>query len=120
MTPMIDVVFLLIIFFLAVSQSTRATQAMIVVPTVFFGDPQSETKPFLIQIDSQGNCRLQGERTSNHKLESAINSFSEFKHSDRQVVLRCDRKCPSQFVNQILRVLNQNGIHSIQTIVVED
>ena len=57
MTPMIDIVFLLIIFFMTVSQITRVADYPLALPRVSQGDSSSITATVTINLNREGEIR---------------------------------------------------------------
>ncbi len=122
MTPMIDIVFLLIIFFMTVSQITRVSQQAIQLPTVTQAADSSEVTTLLVVVDEMGTLFLRGETCSLDQLISEIQKVKERgeRQSLVQLFLRCDRRCKSEHVNRLMKRLSEVGVHTIQTSVLED
>ena len=69
MTPMIDIVFLLIIFFMTVSQITRTVDIPLPLPRVTQGDSTTRTSTITINLNAEGTILIAGQPLS---LKSAL------------------------------------------------
>ncbi len=69
LTPLIDVVFLLLIFFMVSTSFTKSTQLAINLPEAE-GEPAPHTTTKLeLTIDAEGNFRLNGDPISNQPID---------------------------------------------------
>jgi len=116
-TPMIDIVFLLIIFFMTVSQITRVIDQPLplpVVPTAVVADsPATAT----INIDRRGQIFVGGKKlTLENSMQILENKLSQLEPDTNRlrIEVRCDRRCPSQYVNRIIERLSALGIESVR------
>ena len=116
MTPMIDIVFLLIIFFLTVSQFSRDTQHPLSLARVAQGAVESVLTEVTINLDKDGIIFVSGEqltlpetiRRLQQELAGNGGNASRFR-----IELRCDRRCPSDAVNQLIDQLADQGIRQV-------
>ncbi len=123
MTPMIDIVFLLIIFFMTVSQITRVVDQPMSLPNVNYGAGNPTPTTVTINIDHSGALIVSGKRfsldrtikTLQNKLTKSANDPSRIK-----IEIRCDRRCPSRFVNQLISQLSEIGFTQIRAAVSGD
>ena len=117
MTPMIDIVFLLIIFFMTVSQITRTIDHPLDLPSVKAGGEAHESISITYNMDAEGQLIIAGQPYS---LAEAIEATRrEFERVDRQpsrlkILLRGDQNCPGKFVNDLIGRLNNIGISQIR------
>ncbi len=117
MTPIIDVVFLLIIFFMLVCQFIAAEQFQVEVPDHISSAQKNETsrtQPLTITVmaaeNEQSVCMVGSEKLRAVKgsdqamlIQSAIDDFlSENKTSERTIRLRCDKTATFGDVKHIL------------------
>lgn len=119
MTSMIDIVFLLIIFFMAVSQFNRNLDAQLQLTEVDDGGTNVEST-FVINIDKQQRLLVGGEYLSLEQLTQKV--LSDVRQSGRSadhlvVRIRCDRQQDSTRLNELMEQLSSLGIVEIQLAV---
>jgi biopolymer transport protein ExbD len=122
MTPMIDIVFLLIIFFITVSQFTQDADRQLPLPTVNQGALKPIATTFTINIDRQGDLFLSGRRTSLDRVVQLLQNKLAAAGGDPRLVqieLRCDKRCPNQFVDRLVRRLSEIGFRQIRVAVAD-
>lgn len=120
MTPMIDIVFLLIIFFMAVSQISRTVDWPVRLPDAGPGARTPEAVNITINLDEAGQTIVLGQTLTRRQLGAALDQ--ELQRVGQQVdrlriLVRCDRDCPGQFVNELIRQLNGRGIRQVRVAV---
>ena len=119
MTPMIDIVFLLLIFFLTTAQLARESRADLDLPEER-GEERNEVERagLIINVLADGSI-MQGERqVSIAELESmaltqVISSRDEKGRPVRPLV-RADRNAPAQRLNEIFTALRRAGTGSVR------
>jgi biopolymer transport protein ExbD len=119
MTSMIDIVFLLIIFFMAVSQFNRNLDAQLQLTEVDEGGTKVEST-FVINIDSQQRILVSGEYLSLDQLaQRVLNDLQQNGRTAEQLVvrIRCDRQQDSSRLNELMERLSSLGIVEIQLAV---
>lgn len=119
MTSMIDIVFLLIIFFMAVSQFNRNLDAQLQLTEVDEGGTKAEST-FVINIDAEQRLVVGGEYLSLEQLTQRV--LNDVRQSGRPadqliVRIRCDRQQDSSRLNQLMERLSSLGIVEIQLAV---
>ncbi len=120
MTPMIDIVFLLIIFFMTVSQISRSIDQPLQLPDVGAGGQPPETVDITINLDAGGQLMVVGQVRSLEQLVQALTR--ELRQVDNQpgrlrILVRCDRDCPGRHVNELLGRLEMLGIRQVRVSV---
>ena len=123
MTPMIDIVFLLIIFFMTVSQITRTIDYPVDLPRVPFGGAKSEPATITINLNKEGTIIVGGKSTSLENCLAAIRKQLKSLNNDPDQIkihLRCDRHCKSRFVNRLTEKLSELGFTQIRTAIADD
>lgn len=120
MTPMIDIVFLLIIFFMTVSQITRTVDFPLPLPRVTVGDQDSITSTITINLDREGTIIIGGQESSLTNTLTAIEN--QLKKSDNnpnrvKIQIRCDRNCECRHVTQLFENLSKLGFTNIRSAV---
>ncbi|REJ69490.1 MAG: biopolymer transporter ExbD [Planctomycetota bacterium] len=119
MTPMIDVVFLLIIFFLVSSHLARQeVQADVSLPTATSGeeDPQSSRKRVTIHLVADGEdyeIRLGSLPIQIEELPDLLAAEIERASEPLEVRIRGDRTVPYQYVSPVLAACAREGIWNV-------
>jgi biopolymer transport protein ExbD len=119
MTSMIDIVFLLIIFFMAVSQFNRTLDAQLELTEVAEGGRDIESS-FVINIDGQQRIQVGGKRVTPEQVTQMVWEESRRRglSVDRLVVrIRCDRRQDSSRLNDLMERLSSLGIVDVQLTV---
>jgi len=76
MTPLIDVVFLLLIFFMLTANFTQAQRLKVDLPKAEHGESsQDQSKDWTIEIDGEGHYALNGEAVDPEQLEFRLNEL---------------------------------------------
>ena len=121
-TPMIDIVFLLIIFFMTVSQITRTVDTPLPLPRVTMGDQKKVTATIAINLTKDGRIIVGGKGKSLEQLilrmESELNSNGS-DPSKIKVQLRVHRECLSRHVTEVLQELAKLGFTNVRSAVAE-
>ncbi|MCH2180871.1 MAG: biopolymer transporter ExbD [Mariniblastus sp.] len=116
MTPMIDIVFLLIVFFLTVSQFSRDVQHPLSLAQVAQGAVAPVPTEVTINLDEDGIIFVSGEQLTlpgtirRLQQELARNGDDALRF---RIELRCDRRCPTDPVNQLIDRLADLGIRQV-------
>ena len=76
LTPLIDVVFLLLIFFMVTTTFDRDAKIKIDLPTTSNAVPQAEKDKLEVIIDSQGKYFVDGKEVLNNKPETLFRAMS--------------------------------------------
>jgi len=117
MTPMIDIVFLLIIFFMTVSQITQSLDEPINLADVGPDGRPLETVSITINLTAEGQKVIAGKAYEMPELISAIRK--ELGRIDNRVdllkvLIRCDRDCPGKHINQLNQELARTGLTQVR------
>lgn len=121
-TPMIDIVFLLIIFFMTVSQITRTVDTPLPLPRVTMGDQEKVTATIAINLTDAGNIIVGGKGMSLDQLILRMESELNGNGSDPnkiKVQLRVHRECLSRHVTEVLQELAKLGFTNVRSAVAE-
>lgn len=120
LTPMIDVVFLLIIFFMVGSQFTEIEhQFDVQVPTVSDAPPPPLTgtpDPLTVNIAEDGTIRLADDTRTLAELEADLKAAKE-NYADQAVVIRGDGQAAYQHVMDVMAVCQRAGVRTISQAV---
>jgi len=114
-TPMIDVIFLLIIFFMTTARFAQDTRAEIDLPREQ-GDQQEEAEEagIVINIDSEGTVIVAGETMTMEDLDALV--LSEAARTPGRdpeglkLMIRADRNADTGRMNEIIKRLQRLGV----------
>lgn len=122
MTPMIDIVFLLIIFFMTVSQITKTADHPVELPMVMEGGSKGPPTTITVNLNDRGEILVGGQRLSLEECVGAIGKMLKEKGADANQVsiqVRIDKSCESSFVNELVRRLSALGITQMNVAVID-
>lgn len=118
MTPMIDVVFLLLIFFMTISQISEVKKEKIDLPELP-GSAEQLPSSVTVNVNKKGQILVDQARVTVNQLAGLMRQELE-KVQDPglvRVVLRADQGATCQTVNQIVKQLGQMQIRKIRIAV---
>jgi biopolymer transport protein ExbD len=102
MTPLIDVVFLLLIFFMLTASFTQAQRLKVDLPQAEQGEStQDQSKDWVIEIDAQGRYALNGEALAAEDLTARLQALPD-RTENTVVLIRADAHTEHQAVVRAL------------------
>jgi biopolymer transport protein ExbD len=112
LTPLIDVVFLLLIFFLVTSEFEEEERRLdIVLPTASSAVPMtSKPREIVVDIGSDGELYLHGQVTPLDELQRLMAIAVNQNPTNQSVVIRADHRTSFQPVVSVMDLCNQTGI----------
>ncbi|GAB4357493.1 MAG: biopolymer transporter ExbD [Gammaproteobacteria bacterium] len=112
MTPLIDVVFLLLIFFMVSTTFDRETELKIQLPEAAGEERQEAKAPIEIVIDAQGRYFVNRQEVLNKKLETLKTALSKVAgdRKDPPLVISADRMTPHEAVIRAMDAASQLGL----------
>lgn len=112
MTPMIDVVFLLIIFFLVATRFEEEERELpILLPEASEAMPlTSRPKELFVNIDRQGNTIIAGRRLGTDQLLATFRQAQANNPGRQTVIIRADRRCVWEHVVAVMNLCNKAQI----------
>lgn len=118
MTPMIDIVFQLIAFFILASNYSADTVSLPVSPpeTAVPGEELADAEAVLVEIDRQGRllCRDQPAlATSDPQFAHRLETMLDTGPAEAAVVIRADRDAAYSAVDRVLAVCRQRKVPSV-------
>ncbi len=118
---MIDIVFLLIIFFMTVSQITRVSQNAIQLPVVPKSEDPEASRAITLIVNQLGNYEIDGESKSlTALLADLARQKSKLKNNDNLIIyLKCDRRTSTEALNRLLAELRRLDVHSVRISVIQ-
>ena len=122
LTPLIDVVFLLLIFFMVSTTFDRHANLKVELPEASAPIAQQQQDPVVISIDVEGNYFINDRQLVNTTLETlkiALRKTVADKEEDVPLVLRADAKTPHQSVVRAMDAASQLGLTRLSIATVE-
>ena len=120
LTPLIDVVFLLLIFFMISTTFTKETKLKINLPAATGDSPVQEVKNVEIHISSESEYAIAAERDGaaraliNSNKETLLTALKEYEGNDNLLlIIRADKKATHDAVIKALDVAQQVGLTNI-------
>ncbi len=112
LTPLIDVVFLLLVFFLVATRFAQEDRELEVeLPTASEARPLTEEpKELFVNIDKDGNYFVSGQRLAASEVEVALRQAVADNPVNQSVVIRADKRVPFDFVVTVMDLCNQAGV----------
>jgi len=112
MTPLVDVVFLLIVFFLVSSHLARQESRLPVrLPTADTYDPvDPEKAPLTVSIDDQARLLVAGNVVDETALGTILADFAAESGGPPAIRIRSDGRVPYQYAEPVLRLAAEAGI----------
>jgi biopolymer transport protein ExbD len=112
LTPLIDIVFLLLIFFLVATRFAEEDRKLEVqLPTASEAQPVTEQpQEIAINIDDQGRFFVGGQYVEEDELFQLLQSARINNPLGQPVVIRADQRVPFQFVALVMNLCNRAGI----------
>jgi biopolymer transport protein ExbD len=113
LTPMIDVVFLLIVFFMTVASALTTNKIELDLAVAEESDIPKEIKDrFTVSVDNEGRFYFGVQELTEEQLSAKLASVVANNRNIR-IVLRAGRMAEHQHVNKVLTVCAYNGITDI-------
>lgn len=123
LAPLIDVVFILLLFFVVTTTFTRETQLKVDLPEAVSGEQvQAEVKAALeILIGVDGSFALNGKSLSKNDLTTLMEALRQESGGDKSipVVLSADAKSPHQAVVTAMDAAAKLGFAQLRITTVE-
>jgi biopolymer transport protein ExbD len=125
LTPLIDVVFLLLIFFMVSTTFDRHAKLKVSLPEASTKATQQQSDPLVLSIDAKGNYFLNERQIINQQLDTLkqaiLKTLSEknVNIEDVSLVLRADANTPHQSVVRAMDAASQLGLTKLSIATVE-
>lgn len=114
LAPMIDIVFLLLIFFIVTWQFTRSeTELSVSVPTAEEGaDPSRQRGEIIINVLADGTIRVEGLNVNLEQLREKLSAIAR-QHENQPVRIRGDGVVAYQRIVEVIDTCQKAGIWNI-------
>lgn len=112
LTPLIDVVFLLLIFFLVTSKFEDEERRLdIVLPAASSATPMTrKPREIVIDVDSSGKVYLRGQEMGLEELERLLTAAVVDNPTSQSAIIRADGTTAFQPVVSVMDICNRTGI----------
>jgi len=111
MAPLIDIVFLLLIFFMLTSHFEIITGIDIKLPDITERASDQSVDTMIVVIDETGNCYLKKGKVALKDLYLRLKRIAEQRKIN--LILQADRNVKHGYVVRVMDLANQAGINSI-------
>ena len=111
LTPMIDAVFLLLIFFMVTTVFTHAQQLKIVLPEAVNYDRLRERK-LNVSIAPDGRLEINGHLVSMGELSGWLQS-EKARSAATSLIIKADAKTPHGYVIDVMEIANAVGVERV-------
>lgn len=109
-TPLIDVVFLLLLFFMLTTTFVEATRLKVDLPEAGHGAAaERKDEPWVIEIDAAGQYAVNGEEVEAEQLVARLRAVPG-RSKDTQVLIRADGRATHQAVVRALDAARAAGL----------
>lgn len=114
LTPMIDVVFLLVIFFMVATKFTEVERSIdLELPTAAeAGDSLPPDRPSVVAVREGGQVELDGAPVTLDELTARLRGETE-QQSDKQLVIHGDARASFQHVAAAMAACQQGGVSEL-------
>lgn len=125
LTPLIDVVFLLLIFFMVTTTFDRHARLKVSLPESSSKATQQQAEPLVLSIDAKGNYFLNDRQLVNRQLDTLKQALQKTigrdnkDYKDVALVLRADANTPHQSVVRAMDAASQLGLTRLSIATVE-
>jgi biopolymer transport protein ExbD len=112
LTPLIDVVFLLLVFFLVATRFAQEDRELdVVLPSASEARPLTEEpRELFVNIDRQGNYFVDGRTLTVDELEDVLNRAMINNPAHQSVVIRADKRVTFDHVVTVMNLCNRVGV----------
>ncbi|MBN2063973.1 MAG: biopolymer transporter ExbD [Sedimentisphaerales bacterium] len=118
LTPMVDIVFLLIIFFLVVSQFSAQERSLMDLPAAqnsFTPEIAAEKQSVILNIMPSGEITVDDKIYPQPELQKLLTN-----HINSKVIIRSDKKCTWSVLQPVFSACLQAGISTTDIAVVKE
>ena len=121
LTPLIDVVFLLLIFFMVSTTFDRHAKLKVELPEASAKQTQQQQQSIVLSIDAKGNYFINDRQLVNTRLETLKIALQKTLADEKDVplVLRADANTPHQAVVRAMDAASQLGLTRLSIATIE-
>lgn len=121
MTPMIDCVFLLLIFFLVATRFEELEREMnVVLPQASEAMPlTAKPKELFVNVDREGRFIVRGQQLKPPELLSVFQQAAANNPGRQTVIIRADKRCVWEHVIEVMNLCNKAQIRDYRVTTAE-
>lgn len=121
LTPLIDVVFLLLVFFLVASRLSEEDRKLdVVLPSAGSAQPMTaELREIIVSVDQAGKFFLDAKLVSEQELKRILQRAVADNPARQSVIIRGDRRTAFQHIVSVMDLCNQTGVSSYSVTTAE-
>lgn len=114
-TPLIDVVFLLLIFFMVSTTFDHQSELSIDLPEASGEIVSSEKKVLNISIDAKGEFYLNDKKLKSNNTQTLLSEIKQQAENikDPKIIISADKNTPHQAVMSVMDIARQLGINHL-------
>lgn len=122
MTPMIDVVFQLIIFFVVTLKMTDNINEEIVLEDGKHGQIIKEMPPttLIVELDAKGHISINNLRMDTTRLASIIKNRVSRMGNDFPLLIRADKRARHEMVRKVMDTCTQCGVWKLSFVAIQE
>lgn len=114
LTPLIDVVFLLLIFFMVSTTFDTTSELKIHLPEASQNETRKEAKPLNLMIDAKGRFFLNSRELSSQKSAALMFALKQVLNgANRPIVIQSDAESPVQSLVTAMDVVARLGLSRV-------
>ncbi|MEX0607415.1 MAG: biopolymer transporter ExbD [Halofilum sp. (in: g-proteobacteria)] len=120
-TPLIDIVFLLLIFFMVSTTFQTQSQLRVQLPEAQQSAESEPTEPLEIVISADGQYAVDGRELTNNQRATLVDALARaIEAGDRPLVVRADSRTPHEAVVRAMDVAGQLGVDQLSIATARD
>ena len=112
LTPLIDVVFLLLIFFMASTTFLRESQLAIELPQA--ARAPASAAHVEVRVDAAGRYAINGRLLPDGELKTLLDALAAQTQAGQAVVVAADARTPHQAVVRVLDAAGRSGLTNVR------
>ncbi|MCH7728191.1 MAG: biopolymer transporter ExbD [Planctomycetes bacterium] len=112
LTPIIDIVFLLLIFFLVVTQFKKnQTETDVKIPQIVKARPvTSGTKEIVVNITKEGKYKVAGHEYTGPELAALLKKEAKNNPDQQRVQINCDERAQFRYPAQVIGICTRENM----------
>ena len=113
LTPLIDVVFLLLIFFLVATRFAQEDRELdVVLPAASEAKPMTvQPRELFVNIDHAGNYFVDGKTLTSDEVEAVLRQAATDNPVNQSVIIRADKRVQLDYAVFVMNLCNKVGIY---------
>lgn len=114
-TPLIDIVFLLLIFFMVSTTFQTESQLRVQLPEASDDQAPDPRDPLELVVSAEGQYAVGGRELSDNQIETLIRALRDIAGDDRErpLVIRADARAPHQAVVRAMDASSRVGLRNL-------